>query len=113
MDRRTPETDSYIAFIHEISERSASFVGPLPTLPDGQLIEVHIKGYPAKKARVVDYFAGGYRLDFVERVVGGSSPLSSLDGNLTLARTIVPAGMPNDKQDEPLQQPVRRDNRSG
>jgi len=63
-------TDTTIAFVQEISNTSACFVGPLPQTREGQLIEVHIPGHYPRKARIVGYFPGGYRLDFTEQVFG-------------------------------------------
>lgn len=82
-------TDTYIAFVQEISDRRASFVGPLPHIEEGHLIEIHITGHYTRKARIVGYFPGGYRLDFIERIHGDPPPPSAITGALTLARVLV------------------------
>ncbi len=89
MPHSTVPKDTYIAFVQEISDRGASFVGPLPNVSEGQLVEVHIKGHYPRKARIAGYFPGGYRLDFMERVVGDHPPESAAEGAVTLARTVV------------------------
>jgi len=89
MSESTTATDTYIAFVQEISDCGASLVGPLPNVSEGQIIEVHIKGHYPRKARITGYFPGGYRLDFTERVLGDHPPPSAVEGAVTLARAVV------------------------
>jgi len=97
MANATSTTDAYIAFVQEISHNGACFIGPVPPVRDGQIIEVHIRGHYPRKARIVGYFPGGYRLDFTERVYGDTLPQSADSGALTLARTVVFSTPEHDK----------------
>jgi len=82
-------TDTTIASVQEISNTNACFVGPLRQTREGQLIEVYIPGHDSRKARIVGYLPGGYRLDFTEQVFGETPPQSTITGTLTVARTVV------------------------
>ena len=89
MPEAAPVEKTYIAVVQEISDGSASLIGPLPQVHEGQIIEVHIAGHYPRKARIVSYFPGGYRLDFTERIHGARPPPSAVKGAVTLARTVV------------------------
>jgi len=97
MPNATSTADTYIAFVQEISHSGACLVGPVPPVREGQIIEVHIRGHYPRKAQIVGYFPGGYRLDFTERVYGDTLPQSALSGALTLAHTVVSCTAKRDK----------------